>query len=756
MANITALDKKFCTGCSLCVNVCPIDAIKLKADNEGFLFPLVDENKCVNCGLCAKKCPQLTQQFSYEEGFKSYAAWAKDDIREKGGSGGIFPLIAQNTIKEGGVVYGAAFDESFRNLSHIRVDKKEELPRLYKSKYVQSDVSGSFKSVKDDLEAGKRVVFSGCPCQVDSLKQYLKKSYEKLLTIDILCHGTPSPLAYNKFLDEVSHGRKITGVDFRNKKWGWGKLISVNFDNNEIHYDHYNGAYLRAFSSGISMRESCNHCKYACVNRVGDITLGDFWGVDQFKEDWNDKKGTSIILCNTEKGENELKSIEDKLKRIEEVPAEQAIEISKKANGALVRPVAPHKMRKCFFYHLGRGDSFSKALAYAEQSLMDIGIVGWWIETKYSNYGSTVTDYALYRYLASKGLSVATISPPNFDRAYAGEFNKKYGYRMTAKYTPENMKENNKYFDGYVVASDVLWYYKAFIKQGYNFMLDFADDSKRKISYSTSFGNTINFFPDEDQLYARYLLKRFDHISVREFEAVDICKNKFDVEATQVLDPVFLCPMEDWEKIASNSNKKTQGDFVFAYLLDPTPEKAKALGEIAKRLKCKLVTITDKQVDHEKKVEILKHHGIIDNANIEDFIYHLKNAKFVVADSFHGFCFALIFDRPFVALVNRQRGGSRFDSLAGQLEVKDRMVESPGELLRMSNEFLLGIDSEKIQANIKREADRSKKWLDNAIFSKREPKNIPNDVLIGKELFLARKHIEALNERIAKLEEKIK
>jgi hypothetical protein len=202
------------------------------------------------------------------------------------------------------------------------------------------------------------------------------------------------------------------------------------------------------------------------------------------------------------------------------------------------------------------GDSFTRSLSYAQQARMDVGILGWWIETPYSNYGSTLTDYALYRYLTDKGLSVAMVSPPGFDRAYAGVFNKKYRYRMTANYSKADMKENNKYIDSFVVASDVLWYYDAFIRQGFNFLLDFVDDSKRKISYSTSFGNTVKFFPDSEMPYAKYLMQRFDHVSVREVDGVKICKERFEVDATQVLDPVFICDMKNWEEIEKNATRK--------------------------------------------------------------------------------------------------------------------------------------------------------------------------------------------------------
>ena len=384
---------------------------------------------------------------------------------------------------------------------------------------------------------------------------------------------------------------------------------------------------------------------------------------------------------------------------------------------------------------------------------MDVGILGWWIENSRSNFGSNLTDYALYQYLTSLGLSVAMVSPPNFDRANASAFNKRF-YRMTTKYSYEQMRENNKYFKTFIVASDVLWYYDAFIGQGYNFLLDFADDQKRKISYSTSFGNTVKFFPEEEMPYAKYLMHRFDHVSVRELEGVDICKDRFDVQATQVLDPVFLCDMKDWQKIADSAERKHKGKYVFSYILDPNEEKAHALKTLAKQLNCDLVTITDRQNNKEHREKILEKCGVINNATIEEVVYHIMNAEFVIADSFHGFCFSLIFNKPFYAVVNRTRGSSRFDTLSKLLGVEDRLIESFSDAVK-NREETLQVDYTVINERMQKEIIRSKQWLHNALFSERKHKNISTEILNGKELYMQKKTIKSLSEKIAELEKRL-
>lgn len=492
--NIKLLEKNLCTGCGVCSNICPYNAIEMKADREGFLFPEINE-KCMQCGLCAKRCPQLSKSDCNKREQEFFAVQANEMLRARGSSGGVFAALAEKVIMEKGIVCGAAFDKTCRTLSHIAVDDLESLTRLYKSKYVQSDTGSIYQRVKEYLDKGKLVLFSGCPCQVDGLKKFLNKDYEKLITVDILCHGVPSPMAYNRFLDEVSeNGKKeIVSVDSRDKKYGWGTLLGVTFSDKTVHFDYYKGNYFRAFLSGLSMRESCYNCIYSQSARVGDITLGDFWGAKEYDLSLDDGKGTSLVLCNTQKGKDFLDSVVRSFMLFKKLNNKKALELSKRTNAAIVRPTYRPKMRQCFFHHLCKGDSFSDALRYAETSLLDVGILGWWIETPRSNYGSTLTNYALYNYILSLGLSVAMVSPPNFDRKYAGEFNKKYGYRMTTKYSLQEMAENNKYIDTFIVASDVLWYYDAFIKTGYFFMLDFVNDEKRKISYATSFGNTQRF-----------------------------------------------------------------------------------------------------------------------------------------------------------------------------------------------------------------------------------------------------------------------
>ncbi len=707
---VASLESRKCTGCLLCYNICPEDAIFIGHNSEGFVIPKITE-KCISCGICYHSCPEISGNYLFNSAKTSHAVMCKEPLRSGCGSGGVFAALSEKVISDGGVVYGATYSDDCREVSLARIDKKKNLGRIYKSKYLQASADDAYSNVKHDLSSGKKVLFSGCPCQVNALKVFLKKDYENLTTLDILCHGVPSPLAYNYFLDEVSKGKKIVNVDFRDKKYGWGKLISVKFSDGSIHYDPHNGNYLEAFSTGLSMRECCFSCPFSRPERVGDLTLGDFWGIKQHNPDYDDGKGTSLVVCNTEKGINLFNKISEYTILEEEIPYETVIDISKRANGALIRPTYRPKMRNCFFNHLIKGDTFSKSVRYAKTSLLDVGIVGWWNETSRSNYGSTLTNFALYRYLESLGLSVALISPPNFNRKNAGEFNKKYGYRMTAMYDVSDMGENNKYIDTFVVGSDVLWYYDAFIKSGHMMMLDFVDDDKRMISYSTSFGNTKRFFPDHEVPFINYLLKRFDSVSVRENEGVEICRDVFGIEATQVLDPVFLCDMSVWEVLAQNAERKTSGEYIFSYVLDPTKEYVSKLQSLSEESGLPVVHITDRQFNKDKKEELLKDKGLLANASIEELIHHLMNAKYVVSDSYHGMCFSLIFRKDFLALVNHNRGSSRFETLNDLFKIKAHLIDDPKEISIKR----LNVDYTNLGNIITREAERSRSWLINAL-----------------------------------------
>lgn len=319
MKNVSVYSKtNRCCGCGACSNICPQNAITMKSDDKGFLYPEVDMNLCVNCGLCVNVCAfnKETENKNTND-ISVYAAKNKDNsIRSESRSGGVFTALTDKCIDNQGAVYGVALNDNFEAL-HKRAVTKEERNLFRGSKYIQSNVGDSYQKVKQDLLDGKEVIFSGTPCQVNAMKQYLKGiDCSKLILIDIVCHGVPSVRIWKDYLESYKKSKKgnITKVDFRNKKkYGWAASKETIWVDGTA-YD--NDLFINLFNSGVIERESCFVCPYKSLNRVGDITIGDFWGINKVNPEFNDNKGVSLVLCNTDKGKAYYQSIESKMESI--------------------------------------------------------------------------------------------------------------------------------------------------------------------------------------------------------------------------------------------------------------------------------------------------------------------------------------------------------------------------------------------------------------------------------------------------------
>lgn len=310
---------KSCCGCSGCEQMCPKNCISMKPDHEGFLYPEVDESICIECGICIKHCPILTD-VSRCNIPKVYAAKYKDrGSTFKSTSGGLFIPIAKSVLSMGGVVFGCAYDENLV-AKHIKVETEDELYRLQSSKYVQSDTRGIYKQVKTELRNGKEVLFSGTGCQAAGLRSFLGKDYGNLLITDIVCHGVPSPKLFKNYIDYMGKklGGTLTSYNFRSKeKRGWDLYYKAeNGQKSKSDYGFFD-PYYSAFLYCKTYRESCYECKFANKNRVSDITLADYWGIQKFHPEFFDENGVSLVLVNTEKGKKYLEKIKDKLEIIE-------------------------------------------------------------------------------------------------------------------------------------------------------------------------------------------------------------------------------------------------------------------------------------------------------------------------------------------------------------------------------------------------------------------------------------------------------
>jgi coenzyme F420-reducing hydrogenase beta subunit len=296
------IGKEKCTGCSLCMNVCPYDAIKMELDENGFIFPNIDNNKCTNCGICYDKCPIINNKNKNWKNPISYAAYSKDDITLKNSSsGGVFSEISKKIIDENGKVYGVAWNYKELFVYHKSADKTNELKELRGSKYLQSFVGMTYKKINKDLENNKKVLFVGTPCQVAAMNNYIQS--DNLYTIDLICHGIPSLTIFRSYLKE-NFKENITKIDFRNKKKGWNNYF-VQVQNN--YYPHSRNNFFKGYLDNLYLNEICYNCPFSSIPRQGDITLGDYWGVP--KEIDNNNKGISAVVINNEKGSTLIKGI---------------------------------------------------------------------------------------------------------------------------------------------------------------------------------------------------------------------------------------------------------------------------------------------------------------------------------------------------------------------------------------------------------------------------------------------------------------
>lgn len=313
---ISIIDKRNCCGCHACYNICPQRCIGMQSDNEGFWYPFVASDKCTDCGLCDKVCPIVNIDSTMNQPLAYACIYNNEEIRVQSSSGGLFTVIAEQVISNHGVVLGAGFDKDF-NVEHSWTDSIEGLGKFRGSKYVQSRIGDTYNQVREFLQQGRQVLFSGTPCQIAGLRSYLGKDFENLIRLDIICHGVPSPLVWQhyKLRLEEEHRAKTRRIAFRNKNCGWKRFsLSILFDDETEYIEQVNeDVFLRGFLMNLYLRPSCYTCKFKTLNRQSDITLADFWGIEKVLPDFDDDQGTSLILVNSSKGAKIFASIADQL-----------------------------------------------------------------------------------------------------------------------------------------------------------------------------------------------------------------------------------------------------------------------------------------------------------------------------------------------------------------------------------------------------------------------------------------------------------
>lgn len=357
---ITLKHKRDCCGCGTCAQICPKQCITMCADNEGFLYPHVDTNSCIDCGLCQRVCPVINPG-EPQTPMAVYATKNRnEEIRIQSSSGGVFTPIAQRVIEEGGVVFGAMFDDRWR-VVHNHTQSIEGLAPLRGSKYVQSIIGDSYKLAKGYLEDNRKVLFTGTPCQIMGLRRFLRKEYDNLLTMEVACHGVPSPRIWQDYLESQCHQAgatvegtmpQIVGISFRDKSESWHRYSFRICFAQEGNIDKvvcrstpfYQDTFMSGFLKDLYLRPSCHHCAAKQGKSGADIIIADYWGVERIHSEIDDDKGVGLVIINTPKGMEYYSSVSTSLDHIKSDYSQAVV-----YNPCIIKSVAEPELRALFW-----------------------------------------------------------------------------------------------------------------------------------------------------------------------------------------------------------------------------------------------------------------------------------------------------------------------------------------------------------------------------------------------------------------------
>lgn len=706
-----------CTGCSACANVCPVNAISMIMDKEGFLQPAIVSEKCINCESCIRVCPVLSgnmQNSNWKEP-RCYAFSAEKKLTYKSSSGGLFSVLAEKTIKDGGIVFGAAFDDDFY-VKHEEAVNIEDIDMLRLSKYVQSEVGDSISKTAKHLKNGKKVLYTGTPCQIAGLKSYLREAKiddTDLVTLDLICHGVPSPGIFNNYLEQEFGIDNIDRVYMR-RRAEWSTCLDVYLKSGKSNErKSKRSVFQLAFLEDLILRKSCYDCKYASLPRVADITIGDFWGVKKFKLGKEFEHKCSISVANNEKGRAFLEDA------VEETNYNYSfLDLTAKGikiaqlNKNIRKPLASDRGKRKQFYQLYDGSNF-KDVVYKVVYPNCVGLV----LKMTDNYGSCATNTALYKAIELLGYTPLILNHLVPIKGVSSSYAKKYLRLSDKRFNSEDYEELNLFCDSFILGSDLSlrWDVESVYDNFEWLFLAFAEDEKRKIAYAGSYG------PDrklDDPIIKNMYMKcfeRFTDFSVREDYAVEMLKSEFNRTADWVVDPVFLITKKDYEKIIAESKTAVGEPYLLAYFEYYSERRIQLIKWQAEYHKLKAIVICDKgeRAGLKEKFDL---NEIIEKPEFIDWLAYYANADYIITDSFHGTCFSIIMQKKYISI--QAKAKQRLTSLTNMFGLEDTreisIYENEDELL-LVGDAIKEVNYDLVNEHIKKERERCLKWLHNAL-----------------------------------------
>lgn len=660
------LNSEVCTGCGVCELICKKNAIHMKKNDLGFLYPEIKKELCINCKAYVNNCPlNQTQEIKVID--KKYYAFQSQDKRilDRSSSGGFFYSVAKLFLESGGIVYGASLID-YKTVKHVAVSSSADLYKILGTKYLQSEVNIVFEEISKKLEFGFNVLFCGTPCQVIALKTFLRKDLNNLYTIDLFCHGVPSP----KIFEEIIKERKFNNptVNFRDKFTGWNNYsLSLTEDTKKVYFPNAIDSFNQGFINDLYLRESCYHCKLNKIsNRIGDISIGDFWNIENFpySREFIKNIGVNSVIINTQKGKELFNLLFNKNNKIYEVNKKDIIS----GNSNLVH--SPQKTKfSNFFLENYRKQKFHSLESLINKSLginRKVAVLNHAFSN--DNYGALMVAFSMQKILQDIGYEPEIINF-SIDNTSNKEFDKFRNtfLRMTKKLSfSSNWKKLNNTYSTFIVGSDQVWRnWWHDDRTIFKFFLDFADYRKNLISYGSSFG--INKFEGNPYINAKIkrLLSAFSSISVREDSGIEICKNDFNVYAQSVLDPTLLCPVDYYNEII-NSEAHTKHEKKFlTTMIFPNEDfdnvnTKQFVSSISRKLNYEIVEVFDSNK----------------TKSFSEWLWILKNSELNIIDSFHGLMFSIIFKKQFICLCNCSGGAERFTNILKKLNLLNRLYSS--------------------------------------------------------------------------------